>query len=185
LPSPTAHIREEIEELQSHKVQLIHIEKYLDKPEMLWELHEKIPLKAEDAKICDQYLQKLLSVDSPETILLTHLFYSLLFNSEEISQTQIKDYLEFTLLHPHYLEVFQGYTLWLGEELDIAVFLEENYRNELTDALNELWQNNKTKFSPKEFKDRIGFYVPVYISFYESREEEFIEFTGKIRKRLF
>jgi len=184
-PSPHVHSKSEIGELISHKVKRVIVAKSLINISQLWEWHEKIKLDAISLDKLILQKEKIANNKDEQTILIEHLYWSLIFNSDFNDKKLVYDYIDFVFKNPHYYEIFGDYRLWIGHEIDIIERLEKTFKCEMIEQIYEIWKIYKLDFSINNFKLRIGFYVPKNDNCLNKYEEDFINFARKIRRRIF
>ena len=184
-PTPNVHLRAEIEELVTHKIKKIHINKLLINTLQLWEWHEKTNIDALTLKKIILQKKKIANSKNQQLILIEHLYWSLILNSDFTDKKLAYEYIDFVFKNPHYYKIFNEYELWIGHEIDIIERLEKTFKCEMTEQIYEIWNNNKLDFSTTNFKLKIGFYVPKNDDCLMKYEDEFINFARKIRRRIF
>ncbi len=118
-----------------------------------------------------------------EHILVQHLLWSIIFNSEIDERNLVTEYIYFLFKYPHPFSM-KGINIWLGHEVDVAAHLDESYQIEIYNGIYQIWQGQKDIYTVGEFKKRIGFYVPLTDPAAGSFESKFIEFCGQIRRRI-
>jgi hypothetical protein len=183
-PLDQTHIKEEKTRLVSYEILELKLQIIPEIAELLWDFHEKIPLKKPETTILLEELKNISSHKTNEEILFSHIVFSLLFNSASINKSIIVSYFELILKNSNYKEIINEHFIWLGDEYDIAVFLEKNYYNDLNNAFFEVWKLYGKTFSIKEFKEKIGIFAPISLPLGNEYNTEFIGFIKNIGKRI-
>lgn len=156
-PVPGVNPRAEMERLVSHKVQSLELfGDGFDESPWLWELHDLVPIDQQMAISVDQSRRQHRG-SSESLVILEHMFWSLIWNSECLFPELLRQYLEFAFEHPHYV-TYRGCEIWIGHEANLVEALEKNYSDEIVHCLYDIYCN--TDINSEEFRRRLGLYVP-------------------------
>ena len=179
-PVPEIHPRAELERLVSHSVESLGLSSVgFDDSAQLWRLHKLVPLDQETAYSVDQARRRHRGGEEA-LVVLEHMYWSLIWNSDGDFPELVQEYLEFTFEHPHCVR-FRSCDVWVGHELNLVEALEERYPNEIVDKLFEIYQG--TNLSSEEFKRRLGFYIPRTDKLIQKFGRRFFKYARQARVR--
>lgn len=181
-PSPEAHSRAEVDELIKHNSFAINTSHLTVDLNYIWNLHENLPIDKEDIQNLHEIKNTL--DETEEGLIITHLIWSLIFNSDYLTDELISEYLEFVFHNPHYFKTSKNIELWIGHELDIVQRIEKSHKKELINSLYKLWIKYKDEYSINDFKTRVGFYSSSEEFISLDYNTDFYTFCEQIKQRL-
>lgn len=174
------HPRAELERLVSHSVESLELSSAgFDDSIWIWNLHELVPLDQETACSVDQARRRHRG-DAESLVVLEHMFWSLIWNSDGEFPELVQEYLEFAFEHPHFVR-FRSCDVWVGNELNLVEALEEKFPNEIVENLFNIYQ--KKDVSSEEFNRRLGFYIPRTDELTKPFGRRFLKFARQARVR--
>jgi hypothetical protein len=180
-PVPGFHIRLEKARLVEHHVTPLGLRSAgLSSESLLWKWHESIPAKAGVLNAANR-LREAHHGEAEALVVLEHMIWTLIWNSECSTPELLGEYLRFTFEHPHYVS-FNSKSVWIGHEVDLALELERKYGEEVLGHVYSIYEEARVK--PREFRKRLGFYLPTSESAYTGYGAEFTAFALEATRRL-
>lgn len=180
-PHPDYHPKEEKSRLIAHHSRPTGLRSQgFEKDQLLWEWHEAIPSSKETIHRANE-LRLAQSGQSDELIVLEHLLWTIIWNTECRIPELLEEYLWFVYHHPHFVEL-DGRSVFMGYETYLVSELERKYGEEVLRTVHSIYLD--TDLPPLEFRMRLGFYLPASEEAYEDYEPEFVEYAMKAKRRL-
>ncbi|MBN1434307.1 hypothetical protein JW921_06060 [Candidatus Fermentibacterales bacterium] len=180
-PHPGFHSRQEKYRLIAHHATPLQLaSEGFGEDALLWEWHQAIPSSEETIRRANR-LRLAHSGESERLVVLEHLLWTIIWNTDRSAPELLDEYLRFAFRHPHFVRL-EGRDVFMGYEVDLAVELERRYGERVLRLLQRLWEETRAK--PLEFRRRLGLYFPTDDRAYEGCPEGFLELARGVRRRL-
>ena len=180
-PHPDFHSRQEKYRLLEHHTRPLGLRLLgFDDEPLLWKWHESIPSTEETIREADR-LRREHRGEKERLVVLEHLLWSIIWNTDRDAPELLEDYLRFTFDNPHFVKL-DGRDVFIGYEVDLAVELERRYGARVLRILHDIYREQEME--PREFRMRLGFYLPTDQAAYEGYPDRFVEFAMAAQRRI-